>query len=127
MSKIVNKVFSVFFAFLPSVVWAGIIYYLSSQQVLPSLTLSSWDFLFKKTAHIVAYAILYLLLFRGFSLTANLKGNTRWALPLLLAVAYAAFDEFHQAFVPGRTGTLRDIGFDSLVCSLVLMRKFGYI
>ena len=127
MSKIVNKIFSTFVAFLPAIIWATFIYYLSDQQVLPSLYLDTWDFLFKKSAHIIVYGILYLLLFRGFNLTTKLNGNLRWLLPLIIALVYAGFDEFHQTAVPGRTGTIRDIGFDSLGCGLVIMKKFGYI
>ncbi|OGJ37294.1 MAG: hypothetical protein A2383_01310 [Candidatus Pacebacteria bacterium RIFOXYB1_FULL_39_46] len=127
MSKIVKKTFSVILAFLPPIIWATFIYYLSAQRVLPSLYLNTWDFLFKKSAHIIVYGILYLLLLHSFNSTTNLKNNARWLLPLVLAIAYATFDEFHQTTVPGRTGTLRDIGFDFLGCNLVLMRKFGYI
>ncbi|HEX9817830.1 MAG TPA: VanZ family protein [Patescibacteria group bacterium] len=127
MSKTVNSIFKVILAFLPSLIWAGLIYYLSAQQVLPSLILNSWDFIFKKSAHIIVYAILYLLLFRAFSLTTNLRGHARWLVPLLITITYAVLDEFHQLVVPGRTGTLRDVGFDTLGCSLILMKKFGYI
>ncbi|MFH2118741.1 MAG: VanZ family protein [Candidatus Paceibacterota bacterium] len=127
MLKIVKKTFSVILAFLPPVIWAIFIYYLSAQQVLPSLYLSTWDFLFKKSAHIFVYGVLYLLLFRSFSQTTELKNHAKWLLPLVFALAYATFDELHQTTVPGRTGTLRDIGFDLLGCNLVLMRKFGYI
>jgi VanZ family protein len=33
---------------------------------------------------------------------------------LLIAVAYGAFDEFHQSFVAGRTSSLGDLGADTL-------------
>ena len=127
MSKTVTSIFRPIKAFLPAVVWAGFIYYLSAQQVLPSLTLSTWDFLFKKTAHMFVYAVLYLLLFKAFKQTASLTGHKVWLLPLVLTLAYATFDEAHQAFTPGRHGTVRDVGFDALGVSLILMRKFGYI
>ncbi len=127
MSKKNNNIFKVIVAFLPAVIWASFIYFLSAQSVLPSLALSTWDFVFKKTAHVVVYGILYILFFRGFQQTTELKGNQVWLLPLILTLAYAAFDELHQSTVPGRHGSLRDIGFDALGCSLVIMRKFGYI
>jgi VanZ family protein len=113
--------------FLPVVLWAGFIYYLSAQQVLPSFALNTWDFLFKKTAHMFVYGVLFLLLFRAFKQTVGLVGYKAWVIPLALTIAYAIFDEAHQTLTPGRTGTLRDIGFDALGVSLVLMRKFGYI
>jgi VanZ family protein len=36
----------------------------------------------------------------------------RWSLSFVLAIIYAASDEFHQRFVPGRTATIYDLGFD---------------
>lgn len=127
MPKNAPTLSSALIAFAPPVLWASIIFFLSSQQVLPSLSLNTWDFLFKKSAHIISYGILYFLLFRAFEKTTSLTGKKRWALPLFFALAYAIFDEFHQTLTPGRTGTLRDVGYDTLGCCLVLMRKFGYI
>jgi len=122
-----NKFFDTILAFAPSIVWAGFIFFLSAQQVLPSLTLNTLDFLFKKSAHIFVYAVLFVLLFRAFKETHKLTGYKVWVIPLILTLAYATFDEAHQTFTPGRHGSLRDIGFDALGASLVLMRKFGYI
>jgi VanZ family protein len=56
----------------------------------------------------------------------------RWALVTVLIVAgYAALDEYHQSFVPGRTAAVRDVLIDTtggiaaqIVASLfVLLRK----
>jgi VanZ family protein len=33
---------------------------------------------------------------------------------VLLAFAYACSDEYHQTFVDGRTGTVRDVGIDTI-------------
>ncbi|HCR80893.1 MAG: VanZ-like protein [Candidatus Pacebacteria bacterium GW2011_GWB1_47_8] len=122
-----NAFFDRILAFAPTVVWAGFIYILSAQSVLPSLTLNTLDFIFKKSAHMFVYAVLYILLFQAFRETTNLQGFKSWVVPLVLTLAYATFDEAHQTFTPGRHGTLRDIGFDTLGASLVLMRKFRYI
>jgi VanZ family protein len=35
------------------------------------------------------------------------------AAALGIAVLYAATDEFHQNFVPNRTGSLKDVGIDT--------------
>lgn len=127
MSKTANHIFEIVVVFLPAVVWAGFIYLLSSQQVLPSLAISTWDFVFKKSAHVFSYAVLYILLFRAFHKSAPLSGHHIWLIPLLLTLVYAGFDELHQSLVPSRHGSVRDIGFDALGASLVIMRKFGYI
>lgn len=122
-----NTLSKAILAFLPAAVWMGCIYSFSAQSILPGLTVNVWDFIFKKTAHMVAFGLLYFLLFLGFRKTVPLTGQTAWSVPLALTILYACLDELHQSFVPGRFGTLRDIGFDTLGCSLVMMRKFGYI
>lgn len=127
MSKTVSHPFEIILAFLPAVIWAVFIYFLSSQQVLPSFTISTWDFVFKKSAHVFSYAVLYILLFRAFHKSSPLSGKQVWLMPLALTLAYAGFDELHQSLVPSRHGSVRDIGFDILGASLVIMRKFGYI
>lgn len=53
----------------------------------------------------------------------------RWAVMTVLLVAgYAAFDEFHQSFVPGRTAAVGDVLIDTsggiaaqVVASLVIL------
>lgn len=77
----------------------------------------------KKSAHILEYAILYFLLFRAvnkFNLKSKKKEIYNWLLPLVFCLLYAASDEFHQSFVPGRTSLARDVGFDFLGMLLVL-------
>lgn len=127
MSKNVKNFFSVLVSFIPAVLWAFLIYSFSAQSVLPGFTLDSWDFLFKKSAHIFVYAVLYFLLLWAFEKHSLLKGSARWYIPLLFAITYAFFDEFHQSFTPGRHPSFRDVGFDTLGCSLIIFKKLGYI
>jgi VanZ family protein len=89
---------------LPVVVWAAVIFAFSS---IPSLSsgLGTWDTVLRKCAHMTEYAILAVLLWRAVR-------NERVA--LLGAVAYAATDEFHQAFVRGRHGTPVDVAIDGI-------------
>jgi VanZ family protein len=119
--------FSVFISFIPAITWAGFIYYLSDQQVLPGLSLNIWDFIFKKSAHIFVYAVLYFLLLLPFQHYSIGKTKHKWLIPLVIAIAYAFFDEFHQSLTPGRTPSFRDVWFDTVGCSLVLLKKLGYI
>ena len=124
------------FAFLPPVLWAALIFLLSSYSVLPSFELSTLDFIFKKSAHMFVYAVLYWLLFRGVRISLNLKKSSLapntintyllW-LPLILVFCYSLTDEIHQSFVPGRHGTLRDMGYDMLGVLIVWLRKYQYI
>ena len=73
----------------------------------------------RKLAHVSEYAVLAVLLYRAFVHTA-LKGRRALSagLVLLLCAAYAATDEFHQAFVPSRTASLRDVMID--ICGATL-------
>lgn len=115
-------------AYLPPVLWALFIFLLSSQGILPSFEISTVDFFFKKTAHMFVYAVLYFLLWRAVKL--SIPGPTRqihWMLPIILTITYALTDEFHQNFVPGRYGTLRDVGYDMLGAGIVFLRQYRYI
>ena len=73
----------------------------------------------RKLAHVSEYAVLAVLLYRAFVHTA-LKGRRALSagLVLLFCAAYAATDEFHQAFVPSRTASLRDVMID--ICGAML-------
>lgn len=97
-------------------------------SALPSLDFSLYDFIFKKTAHIVVYAVLFVLLWHADTrLNPTRTTSQRWILPALICLGYAISDEIHQSFVPGRYATLRDIGFDMLGCWIVLLRKYHFI
>jgi VanZ family protein len=96
---------------LPVVLWAGAIFAFSS---IPSLAtdLGTWDLVLRKCAHVTEYAVLAILLMRalGSEVTA-----------LAIAVAYAATDELHQAFVPGRQASPVDVAIDGIGAALGLL------
>lgn len=71
-----------------------------------------WQLPVRKFAHMTEYAILALLMWNTFSGVVRVW-RRRTALVLLLGIIYAAIDEFHQHFVPGRNGNLFDVGIDS--------------
>lgn len=88
---------------------------------------SSMTFFIRKIAHFTLYFILGL-----FSSATILSFSTKhhrslfasWLTAWSFCIFYAATDEFHQLFVPGRTGMLLDIGIDSLgalLSSLLLL------
>jgi VanZ family protein len=80
---------------------------------VPSSELDMVNAMLRKTAHFVEYAILGLLAHRACLLT---WGRRRYAFvlvgALLLALLCAGLDEWHQHFLPQRTGSLRDILLD---------------
>ena len=69
--------------------------------------------LIRKTAHFVEYFIFSLLILRAIR-AGQRDTRLRWALAAILIVAgYAALDEFHQSFVPGRTARISDVLLDT--------------
>jgi VanZ family protein len=100
---------------LPVVLWAGVIFALSS---IPSLGtgLGTWDYVLRKGAHTLEYALLAALLFRALG---------RELPAFFAAVAYAASDELHQHFVHGRHAAPLDVGFDAvgIVAGLFLWER----
>jgi VanZ family protein len=74
-------------------------------------------FLIRKSAHFGSYGLLGALAF--FSWRATFPARPRWIprwslLALLLVVAAAALDEFHQSFVPSRTSSWHDVALDCI-------------
>jgi len=73
------------------------------------------DFILRKIAHILEYAILTFLLFRAFHSTGNQpRANKALALAIIIAFLYALSDEYHQTFIFGRQGKLGDVGIDGV-------------
>ena len=101
----------------PVLAWAALIFTLSS---IPGLGtgLGGWDVVLRKLAHAAEYAVLGLLLVRAI--------GHAW-LSVALGIAYAASDELHQHFVPGREGALLDVLVDSVgvVAGVLVWRQFS--
>ena len=96
------------------------------QWLRPNATAEEADlvhFLIRKMAHLTEYAILATLIFRALRKTApqrfvrrpdrRLAPALALAFALGLSAAYAAADEFHQRFIPGRESCVRDVLIDS--------------
>jgi VanZ family protein len=104
---------------LPVVGWMALIFWFSSQPDLPHAPDELMDFFVKKGFHALEYGILAVLAWRalrhqGWSERASLRA---WVLSAL----YAASDELHQAFVPGRTARPFDVAVDWLGAGLALL------
>ena len=77
-----------------------------------------WHFYIRKSGHVVGYGILSILLFRAWRATlpamSAVKWTLRWATIAVLGTALvASLDEWHQTFIPSRTGTIRDVILDT--------------
>ena len=99
-----KKVSSAIIRWLPSFLWAIVIYALSSVEQVATNQVFVLDFFLKKFAHLAEYAVLFVLI--------NRASYGNWILSFLLAIIYAASDEFHQSLVPGRTASIIDLGID---------------
>ena len=85
---------------------------------LDQLRFQYWHFYIRKGGHVVGYAILSVLLFRAWRATLPVVGNTKWTLCwatiALLGTAFvASLDEWHQSFLPSRTGRVQDVILDT--------------
>jgi len=100
---------------LPPLLWMGVIFFTSGRSSLPSLTKPDTlaDTVLWKTAHVVEYGILMGLVWRAFN-----NVEVLWISPFACSFAasflFAALDEYHQTFVPGREGKQADVVVDSL-------------
>lgn len=92
-------------AWAPAVLWAAVIFALSSRSTLPVGLGGGLD----KVAHFGAFAVLGVFLAHG-AITWGL--SIAW--PLVLGLVYAASDEIHQSFVPGRHSDVADWLADAL-------------
>ena len=70
------------------------------------------DYPVRKAAHASEYAILGILL-TGAILDIRKPWKRQLLACFLIGAAYAASDEYHQLFVPGRSGQIRDVMIDS--------------
>lgn len=88
----------------------------------------------RKAGHFVGYFILSFLLFRAWR--ATLPSVHRWALrwaaiAFFMTAFVASMDEWHQTYLPSRTGTIHDVYLDSsaaltaqiLIALFLLLRR----
>ncbi|MCK5762965.1 MAG: VanZ family protein [Clostridiales bacterium] len=116
--------------------WMLFIFYLSSQVADESMRLSefatefvmkiiekvnfdiefdieSFHHIIRKCAHFTAYLILGAFAVNALK-RSEIKGQRSFVLALLFCVLYAMSDEFHQLFVLGRSGEIKDVVIDSI-------------
>jgi VanZ family protein len=101
--------------------------------LFPDISEGSLDyvhFLVRKTAHFSEYALLALLAARAFRTSHGEKLRRLWWLAAFALVACVALtDEYHQSFLPSRTGTIYDSlldmtgGATALACAAVWLAR----
>jgi VanZ family protein len=94
----------------PPVLYAALIFYLSSRSTFPGVPSVVFDF--DKVIHATEYGIFAALLLRA--------TGSPW-ISLLIAALYGVSDEVHQLFVPGRDSSVFDALADTFGAGLVCL------
>lgn len=125
-----------FWAWLPALLWLAVIAVestdlLSSEHTSQFLfPLAHWLFgltleqfaplnaVLRKLGHIFGYGMLSLLLYRAWRTTIAIAGHPRWSikwsrLALFMTAFVASLDEWHQSYLPSRTGRVQDVFLDT--------------
>src|SRR5258706_6441264 len=103
----------------PVFIWMAVIFCVSTRQRVVVSQEELVNFLFFKSLHVLEYAFLYFLTYRGMKNTYPKTSPSVWAIwSFVVVIGYAASDEIHQLFVPTREGRLRDVIIDSAGASL---------
>jgi len=78
-----------------------------------------WHFYIRKSGHVIGYAMLSILLFRAWKETLPALGSPKWtirwtSIAVLGTALVASLDEWHQSFLPSRTGIWQDAVLDTV-------------
>ena len=95
-------------AWLPAILWAGIIFFLSAQPGPTLERLGLTGELLSLATHFSLYAVLMILLIFALNHSGLLVMPWSGLLAFVLLAIYALSDEYHQSFVPGRVATPLD-------------------
>jgi len=77
-----------------------------------------WHVFIRKSGHVFGYGLLSILLFRAWRETLHAPENRRWTfrwstMALLGTALVASLDEWHQSYLPSRTGRWQDVVLDT--------------
>ena len=88
-----------------------------------------WHVYMRKAGHVFGYGLLSILLFRAWRETLAAPDHLRWTLrwsafAVLGTAIVASLDEWHQTFLPSRTGAFHDVVLDTcagLVAQILIL------
>ena len=91
-----------------------------------------WHFFIRKGGHVFGYGLLSILLFRAWRETLpsleHSKWTLRWATIAVVGTAIvASLDEWHQSYLPSRTGTPWDVLLDTCAAIAAQILVFLWI
>jgi VanZ family protein len=130
-------------AWLPAIIWSGVIFLLSTDAfsaahtssfiepvlrwLLPSSPDDTIDLIhhyIRKTAHFTEYFVFFLLLYRGIQ-AGRVGWRWTWGVSAwFIAAVYSCLDEIHQSFVASRTAAPWDSLLDSTGAFVALFVLF---
>ncbi|MFN8386230.1 MAG: VanZ family protein [Anaerolineales bacterium] len=93
-----------FFKWIPALLTMAVIFWFSSQPSNEIPNFGLIDRIIKKSGHVFEYAVLAFWIWYAL----EFRFNRRW-LVWLIAILYAATDEYHQSFVRGRFPSVWDV------------------
>ena len=99
-------------AWLPAILWAGTLFFLSAQSSLPAIAPAVPDF--DKVEHFGVYGLLGILVIDAVRRSTTLALPKAVLVAILITSAYGASDEFHQWFVPNRSCDVWDWTADTI-------------
>lgn len=81
-------------------------------------TFEPWHVFIRKSGHVFGYGLLSILLFRAWRETLPALNGARWAfrwagIAMFGTALVASLDEWHQSYIPTRTGTIHDVILDT--------------
>lgn len=91
-----------------------------------------WHHHIRKIGHFVGYFTLSFFLFRAWRATLRLPWAPRWAMrwgaiAFFMSALIASLDEWHQTFIPSRTGAISDVMLDSCAALTAQILIFLYL
>lgn len=99
------------------IIWMAIIFAFSHQANSGRVTeeyFGSMNVAIRKMGHLGEYAILYVLTHWALDSIKYSIIKHKALLAFIWSTLYAASDEWHQSFVPGRSSSPRDVGIDTI-------------
>lgn len=101
--------------------WMVLIFVVSAQPSLVRYPDSAVDVVLKKLAHMIEYGVLALLVWWALHAQRTSLDVRGLMVAFAVAVLYAASDEWHQTFVPGRNGNVCDWTVDLAGAGIALV------
>ncbi|HYM76276.1 MAG TPA: VanZ family protein [Candidatus Dormibacteraeota bacterium] len=91
-----------------------------------------WHVFIRKSGHVFGYGLLSILLFRAWRETLPASRGARWTfrwanIAVLGTALVASLDEWHQSFLPSRTGTMHDVILDTCAGIAAQLALFLYL